>query len=86
MPQLVPSQVAYPFAGVVHAVHEVPQVDGEVLLAQAPPQSWYPELQPMPQPIPSQVAYPFAGVAHGVHEIPQVAIALLLTQAPLQLW
>jgi hypothetical protein len=38
-PQLVPSQVAVPPAGVGHAMHEEPQVAGLVLIAQALPQA-----------------------------------------------
>jgi hypothetical protein len=40
-PQLVPSHVAVPPVGAVHAVHEeAPQVAGEVLLTHAAPQRW----------------------------------------------
>jgi hypothetical protein len=36
-PQLVPLQVAVPFAGAVHGVQAVPQVAGSVLLAHVLP-------------------------------------------------
>jgi hypothetical protein len=37
-PHDVPLHVAVAFAGAVHAVHELPQLLGDVLSAHAPPQ------------------------------------------------
>lgn len=42
---MVPSQVAVPCNGMVHAVHDVPQVFGLALGWQVPAQSWLPALQ-----------------------------------------
>lgn len=44
-PQAVPSQVGVPFAGIGHAVHDVPQVLGLAFGWQMPEQSWLPGLQ-----------------------------------------
>ncbi len=41
-PQAVPSQVAAPFVGVAHGVHDVPHELGLVLGWHVPPQSWLP--------------------------------------------
>jgi hypothetical protein len=41
-PQPVPSQVAAPFMGVAHAVHELPHEFGLLLGWQVPLQSWVP--------------------------------------------
>jgi hypothetical protein len=39
-PHDVPSHVAAPFAGTVHAVQDVPQLEMLALLAHAEPQAW----------------------------------------------
>jgi hypothetical protein len=41
-PHEVPSHVAVPPTGGGHALHDVPQVLGSLLLTQLPPQTWYP--------------------------------------------
>jgi hypothetical protein len=41
-PQLVPSQVAVPFIGVEHSMHDVPHVFGLMSGWQIPEQSWLP--------------------------------------------
>ena len=55
-PQLVPSHVAYPFAGVPHGVHDVPHVSGLALSAHALPHAWYPELHANPHALDAHVA------------------------------
>lgn len=40
MPQLVPSHVALPLAGIGQAVHELPQVATLLLGTHAPEQAW----------------------------------------------
>lgn len=74
-PQALPSQVAVPLAGAVHAVHDdEPQVLTLVLATQAVPHRWKPLLQAKPQAVPLHVAVALAGAVHGVvHDVPQVA-------------
>lgn len=45
MPQLDPSQVALPFDGTGHAVHDVPHVSGDALLTHVAPHWWKLALQ-----------------------------------------
>ena len=74
-PHAVPSQVAVPLAGAVHAVHDdVPQLLTLVLDTQVDPHRWKPLLHANPQVVPLHVAVAFAGAVHGVvHDVPQVA-------------
>jgi hypothetical protein len=74
-PHAVPSQVAVPLAGAVHAVHEdEPQLLTLVLATQVDPHRWKPLLHAKPQLVPLQVAVALAGAVHGVvHDVPQVA-------------
>jgi hypothetical protein len=74
-PHAVPSQVAVPLAGAVHAVQDdEPQLLTLVLATQAVPHRWYPLLHAKPQLVPLQVAVAFAGAVHGVVQVvPQVA-------------
>ena len=45
MPQVSPSQVAVPLSGAGQAVHESPQLSGELFEAQRSPQAWVPAEQ-----------------------------------------
>jgi hypothetical protein len=86
-PQLVPSQVAAPFAGAVgHAVHAVPQLATLLLLAHTPVHRWNPALHESPHEVPSQLAVPLGSLGQAVHAVPQWAMLVLSTQAPLQSW
>jgi hypothetical protein len=85
-PQEVPLQVAVALNGVLHGVHEVPQLLTAVLLTQLSPQRWWPSAHESPQLLPSQVATAFGTVGHAVHDAPHVATSVLLTQAPPQRW
>lgn len=72
-PQDTPLQVAVELAGPRgHAVHEVPQVNGELSSAQDEPQRWKPKLQLKSQLVPLQVELAFDGGTHGVHDAPQL--------------
>ena len=74
-PHAVPSQVAVPLVGAVHAVHDVvPQLLVLVLATHVDPHRWKPLLQVNPHWVPSQVAVALAGAVHGVVQlVPQVA-------------
>lgn len=85
-PQLVPLQVAVPFAGCGQGVQDEPHVAGSEFAAQAPPQRWNPFAQETPQRVPSQVAMPFAGTGQGVQALPQEFVLVSLTQALPQRW
>jgi len=74
-PHAVPSQVAVPFAGAVHAVHDVvPQLLTALLATQVVPHRWKLLLQAKPQLVPLHVAVALAGAVHAVVQlVPQVA-------------
>jgi hypothetical protein len=72
MPQLVPSQVAVPFAGIGHAPHDAPHELTLLFGTHALPHAWNPLLHTKPQLTPSHVAVAFAGALHGVHDVPQL--------------
>lgn len=60
-PQVVPLHVASPPVGAAHAVHEVPQLAGEVFEAHMPLQAWWPAAHVKPQRwLALQTAAPFA--------------------------
>ena len=84
--QLEPSQVALPFVGVGHAVHDEPQFATSVSLTHVLPQRWNPALQMMPQFVPSQVAAEFAGIGHAVHDAPQRVASESAMQVEPQRW
>ena len=75
----MPSQVAVPLAGAVHAVHDdVPQLLTLVLDTQVEPHRWKPLLHAKPQLVPLHVAIALAGAVHGVVQVvPHVAGLLL---------
>jgi hypothetical protein len=79
-PHDVPSQVAVPFVGTGHAVHELPQVATLVFDTHSPPQLWKPVLHAMPQLVPLQVALPFDGTGQAVHDVPQLCALLFAAQ------
>jgi hypothetical protein len=86
-PQLVPSQVATPFAGAVgQAVHPAPQLLTLLLLAHTPVHRWNPALHEIPHESPSQLAVPLGSLGQAAHVVPQVAMLVLSTQTPLQSW
>ena len=78
-PHAVPSQVAVPLAGAVHAVHDdAPQLPTLVLATQVEPHRWNPLLHAKPQLVPLHVALALVGAVHGVVQlVPQVAGLLL---------
>jgi hypothetical protein len=83
----LPSQVAEPFVGTAHAVHDVvPQLPIEPFETQAPPHRWNPLLHWNPHVVPSHVAIALAGAVHGVQEVPQLATAVFEAQAFPQAW
>jgi hypothetical protein len=86
MPHDVPSQVAVPFAGAGHAVHDDgPQLDTAMLLTQAPPQSWNPVMHVKPQEMPSQVATALGGGGgQAMHDGPQASGSVSSAQWSLQ--
>jgi len=87
MPQLVPSHLAEPFAGIAHGVHDAPHVSGSPLLTHAPLQRWKPALHVDPQLVPSQVADAFGGGAgHGVHDAPHDAMLVFEAQLLPHAW
>ena len=83
IPHAVPSQLAMPFIGTVHALHEeAPQVAVLALDTHAPAHAWNPGLHVNPQLVPSQVEVAFAGGTQGEHDAAQVPVLVLLTQTP----
>jgi hypothetical protein len=85
-PQLVPSHVAVPLAGIEHAVQLEPHVAVDMFDTHAPPQLWKPALQVKPHVVPSQVAVAFEGAVHGVQLEPHAMIEVFETQEPPQSW
>jgi hypothetical protein len=75
-PHAVPSQVGVPFAGIGHAVHDVPQVLGLAFGWQIPPQSWLPALQVPEQDAPVSMHSP----AHSFLPLGQVPPQLVPSQ------
>ena len=86
MPQFVPSQVAVPFEGTLHAEHELPQFATLLLATHAAPHRWKPVLHVKSHVVPLHVEVALAGGTHGVHEPPQVATLALLAHAPAHAW
>lgn len=72
----VPSQVAVPFAGATHAVHELPQLATEVFDTHCEPHLWKPATQVKSHVAPLQLGVAFAGAVHGVHDVPQLATSV----------
>ncbi len=70
--------------GVGHGVQEVaPQVATSVLLTQALPQRWNPELHAKSHVVPSHVAVAFAGTMHGEQDVPHdVTLVLFAHELP----
>jgi hypothetical protein len=62
MPQLAPSHVATPFAGVGHGVQDVPQLSVDVVLTHFPAHSFVPVGQ-----IPTEASAMFDGAHEGQH-------------------
>jgi len=75
-PQAVPSQVGVPFAGIGHAVHNVPQVLGLAFGWQIPEQSWLPGLQ-VPE---HAAAASMQSPAHSFWPLGQVPLQLVPSQ------
>jgi hypothetical protein len=75
-PQVVPSQVGVPFAGIGHAVHNAPQVLGLALGWQIPEQSWLPALQVPAHAVAASIQSP----AHSFLPLGQVPLQLVPSQ------
>jgi len=87
VPQFVPSQVAIPFAMVVHGVQVAPHEFVLVFDKQFVPQRWKPVLQVKPQVPDVQVAVAFGGgAAQGEHAFPHEAMLSFGRHAPPQRW
>jgi hypothetical protein len=85
-PHDVPSQVAVPPVGTLHAVQDDPHEVTAVLRTHDVPHAWYPVAQVNPHDVPSHVAVPLAGAVHGVHDVPQLFGLALGWQLPEQSW
>ena len=86
-PHDVPSQVAEPFAGTEHGVHDDPQVASALFDPHAPLHRWEPAVQRYPQVFPSQVAVPPVGAdGQATQDAPQLAVLSLAMHTPPQSW